>query len=243
MTIPINTRFCPTPSGELHIGHYLTALVNEYEAHSTGGKFVLCFDDDQEDWDLRQTREEIEDIKGKTIRTLAALGLSIDKVTSNSEMASEIKRYYAALGADSLLPMKSLLRAERTPNFVGREISTYPYHPYLTMTKVIADYINLVNLVIRGEDLVGEFSLYDYFCERLRLPIIEHAYLSRLKISDGREISKTNHFPSLQELLDKGWQASDIERLLRQAALIHPDREFSLRNLKGDPRLPEEVEL
>jgi len=45
-----NTRFNPTISGPLHIGHLYMALVNEAEAHHTGGKFIVRADDTQDYW-------------------------------------------------------------------------------------------------------------------------------------------------------------------------------------------------
>ena len=45
-----NTRFNPSISGALHIGHLYMALVNEMEAHRTGGKFIVRVDDTQDIW-------------------------------------------------------------------------------------------------------------------------------------------------------------------------------------------------
>lgn len=238
---PLNTRISPTPNGDLHIGHYLTALVNEREAHASGGKFYLCFDDDQEIWDLRQSRDDIARIEIRTIRAFKKLGLKIDTITSNTAMDEEIRRYSQRLGANTFMPMQYAVMANNAPDWVNHDVIMYPYLPHLTMTKVIADFINCINLVIRGEDLLTEFSLYNYFCEVLRLPIPEHKYIGRLKTHDGKEISKSNHFPSLKEMIAAGWTQEDVESLLEDSALIDPRGGFFARNIKADPRLPEGV--
>ena len=48
-----NTRFNPTISGPLHIGHLYMALVNEAEAHRSGGKFIVRVDDTNRQWSHR----------------------------------------------------------------------------------------------------------------------------------------------------------------------------------------------
>lgn len=239
----LNTRISPTPNGELHIGHYLTALVNEYEAHSSGGQFILSFDDNQEIWNLRQTSSETSRIERETVRTLTKLGLEFDKITSDLSLLPEINRYKEALGASALLPMRPQVMVSHPLDWANHNVVMYPYLPYLTMEKVIVDFINGINLLIRGEDLMNEYCLYNYFCDYLRLPIPDHIYISRLKLHNGLEISKTGNFPSLQKMLNKGWTTYGIKDLLRESALINPNGKFEAKNIKADPRLPENVFL
>ena len=47
-------RFAPSPNGELHLGHALSALVGYEQARAAGGRFLLRI----EDIDLGRTRPE-----------------------------------------------------------------------------------------------------------------------------------------------------------------------------------------
>ena len=38
-------RFAPSPNGELHLGHALSALLNAGMARATGGRFLLRIED------------------------------------------------------------------------------------------------------------------------------------------------------------------------------------------------------
>ena len=45
MTMPLITRFAPSPTGELHMGHAYAATVAHHFAKQTGGKMILRIDD------------------------------------------------------------------------------------------------------------------------------------------------------------------------------------------------------
>ena len=44
-TVPVRTRYAPSPTGFPHIGNYRTALFEWLAARHTGGKFVLRVED------------------------------------------------------------------------------------------------------------------------------------------------------------------------------------------------------
>jgi len=69
MTIPFHTRFAPSPTGHLHLGHAFSALFAQNLAHSSGGRFVLRL----EDIDGERCKAEYEDA---ILEDLAWLGLS-----------------------------------------------------------------------------------------------------------------------------------------------------------------------
>ena len=51
------TRFAPSPTGRLHIGHAYSALIAYRHARDAGGKFILRI----EDIDASRCRPEYED--------------------------------------------------------------------------------------------------------------------------------------------------------------------------------------
>lgn len=65
-------RFAPSPNGYLHIGHALSALLNDEEARRTGGRFLLRI----EDIDVTRCRPEYE---AAILEDLAWLGISWER--------------------------------------------------------------------------------------------------------------------------------------------------------------------
>ncbi len=58
------TRFCPSPTGLLHIGNIRTALFNALYAKSVGGQFLLRIEDtDRERSDVKYTQALYEDLR------------------------------------------------------------------------------------------------------------------------------------------------------------------------------------
>jgi glutamyl-Q tRNA(Asp) synthetase len=66
------TRFAPSPTGRLHLGHAYSAAVGHARAHEAGGKFLLRIDD------LDQTRSRPEFVDG-IYEDLAWLGMGWDE--------------------------------------------------------------------------------------------------------------------------------------------------------------------
>ena len=57
MSAPLVTRFAPSPTGRLHLGHAYSAILNHDRARAAGGRFVLRI----EDIDRGRCRPEFED--------------------------------------------------------------------------------------------------------------------------------------------------------------------------------------
>lgn len=82
-------RFAPSPNGELHLGHALSALVDFEECRRHGGRFLLRI----EDIDRTRCRPEYED---GIYRDLAWLGLSWEEPVRRQ--SDHLPDYAAALG-------------------------------------------------------------------------------------------------------------------------------------------------
>jgi glutamyl/glutaminyl-tRNA synthetase len=243
-TMKYTTRFSPTVNGNLHVGHIFMALVNEYESNNSGGKFIVRFDDNQYYWNdvmhvdfTKITNGMIEDIKW--------LGIKVDAWESERDLFNG--GHYSKEQIDKLesLDRKLLLnippeKAEYpdVPEVIGWNATTYPYAPFITAQKVAMDYIDGVNLLIRGIDLLTEFSLYEHYVEEFRLPKLRHVYLPRLVISDNKEltdISKTAGNNSIRQLRESGWTPTLVLESLKSSCLINPTGSWSIDNVKARP--------
>jgi len=87
---PIVTRFAPSPTGRLHLGHAFSALASHDLARRQGGAFLLRI----EDIDAGRSREAFVEGIGEDLRWL---GLSWDETPVRQSM--RLDAYRAALGA------------------------------------------------------------------------------------------------------------------------------------------------
>jgi glutamyl-Q tRNA(Asp) synthetase len=91
------TRFAPSPTGDLHLGHAYSALVGWQAARSVGGRFLLRIED------IDRTRCRREFTAG-ILRDLAWLGLDWDgAVRVQSEHFDDYRRALDRLASAGLL--------------------------------------------------------------------------------------------------------------------------------------------
>lgn len=94
---PQTTRFAPSPTGYLHVGHAYAAWVAWHEAHRTGGRFLVRI----EDIDKGRARPEFE---AAVFEDLAWLGLSWETpVRRQSDHVTDYRDALDRLTADGLL--------------------------------------------------------------------------------------------------------------------------------------------
>jgi len=110
------TRFAPSPTGYLHLGHALSALTAFDAARATGGRFVLRI----EDIDQGRARPEFE---AAIFEDLAWLGLTWEEpVRRQSEHMAE---YASAL--QSLIDRQLVYRCFRTRKEIAEAIASAPH--------------------------------------------------------------------------------------------------------------------
>lgn len=99
-------RFAPSPNGELHLGHALSALLNFDMAKQAGGRFLLRI----EDIDPARCRPEYE---AQIYEDLRWLGLDWEEpVRRQSEHVAEYRRLLDHFQAEGLVYPAFLSRAE-----------------------------------------------------------------------------------------------------------------------------------
>ena len=112
------TRFAPSPSGRLHKGHALSAMLAHAEARKAGGRFLLRI----EDIDVTRARPAYEQA---IYDDLAWLGLDWEEpVRRQSEHLGD---YQAAL--DRLKAVGLLYRCFRTRKEIAEAIASAPHGP------------------------------------------------------------------------------------------------------------------
>ena len=250
----MNTRFNPTANGPLHIGHIYMALLNEGMAHESGGKFHVRFDDNAPHF-MRGFIRQIPGVGWATpekahiqLEELEWAGLEIDSVSSQTEMEEEINKFLAS-------------RDFRWGSgVVGYGYSTVPIvtnisppegfilHVRHAVEKVVSDYRDGSDVLIRGTEWLVEHHLYMYFCALFGFRFPKCYYVPRLimarDVARGRgaastveDVSKTIGNWSVPELRAAGVSPSQMRSELRESCLVNPTGLWDVGNLKDQPRL------
>ncbi len=231
------TRFNGSANGSLHLGHLYTALVNEALAQASGGFFLVRFDDSNPLHIKSLGTERMARIVEQQRTDLEWLGFKPDGWAKQSDMLEGVHYW--------LSQRLGLMRDEwpedehpvHLPELIGDDYTPlYPLTPTLTAEKVVMDYHEGVNLLVRGIDLLSEYSLYQYYCRRMDLPQPRHIYLPRLKWQHG-DMSKSNGAQTISDLRYSGYTPGQVRDMVAKACLHYPANGWTLHNLKGQPRI------
>jgi len=245
-----NTRFCPTTNNFLHLGHLYIAKVNEIEAHNHGAKFFVRFDDDQQYWnDFRKI--DADNIKDETKKDFEWAELNVDEYISEKEMRSstdELLKKFKYKNFNSLAYGTTHIYLPQIPESFGpkslpdeflADKSFYPFVPDITARKVIQDCLNDVRVLIRGIDLITEFSLYNYYCMLWDIIIPKQIFLPKVKMleEDGRTsgISKTLGSFTIKSFRERGVPAKEIWHMMADSCLLNPNGSWTINNIKSNP--------
>ena len=106
----VHVRFAPSPTGSLHLGSALTALVNRLFASSLGGTMLLRIDDTDAERTVAGAEEAI-------LADLRWLGIGWDEgpVRQSSRIERHVESQARALAAYRA----GAFQAQRHPHFVG----------------------------------------------------------------------------------------------------------------------------
>lgn len=236
--MPSRTRLNPTANGPLHVGHAYMALVNQAEAHFTGGLFTLRIEDNQDFWvwkvGVDATRLYCEGI----VRDLEWLGIVPDRITLQSQTQAQVQEAVRfALRGRWFDP-------EHKFSFYAPEVHGmydtvfYPYAPWLTIDKVMEDALDSINVLIRGVDLLAENAFYEHCCDLLGIGRPRMVYMPRLMMRGGGQLSplsKTEGTGKIASYRGKGYKPGDVMELLRQACLVDPGGSWLIQNVKDKP--------
>lgn len=228
------TRFSPTVNGRLHLGHAMTLLINEYFAHSRGGKFFVRFDDEISYGLSHDTIKAIMLSQSDDIDWL--VGDRVDNWISQVTILPDVRKKLDALGYEFMQEVP--LGKHKLPYFprMGTSWIPYPYVVQQIAERVVMDNMENVTHLIRGDDFATEYSLYCYFCERFCFAIPEFIFLPRLSSLYG-DISKTNGGYKVSDFRTKGFSPEQLDEMLRNACLYYPNNGWEIYNIKPNPVL------
>ena len=246
MKYTYTTRFNPTISGQLHIGHLYMALVNETEAHKSDGKFVVRVDDNNSYWVLHMGKNLIDQYFNDYQEQIEKF-MQVDVWHRESQMPPPTEIIGDHLIFEMLRPKPWWKVSDINWKSDGKPW-VWPYSSFSTFEKVIWDFWEGVNLLIRGEDLITESNLYEFFDEQVGLPSPHQVYLPRLMTKNKQDLghaiessgdikynlSKSIGTYTLKSQLDK-FSVDEIIEFLRQSCLIDPEGEFLIENIKWNP--------
>src|SRR5690242_13735470 len=126
-------RFAPSPNGELHLGHALSALLNADMARAAGGRLLLRI----EDIDAARCRPEYE---AAIYEDLRWLGLAWEEpVRRQSEHFADYRHVLGQLEAMGLVYPAFESRAEIAALSAGRDPDGAPLYPGTAKTMTAAE--------------------------------------------------------------------------------------------------------
>jgi len=233
------TRFNPTVNGPLHLGHLFLALVNATEAHRSGGEFIVRWDDNQRDWLELLGQAAIDRFRQQMVLDLSTY-IQVDRWTSQAEAGVHFDPSLPIPFTILEQPHYSLPIYENTAEFVpDRGMNLYPYAPAYTAERVYLDRVEGVSWLIRGLDLLPEFAFYEFIREMAGFPAVRHTYLPRLRAGSGGQLSPVSKSGGGFTIRDYTAELGPegVLDLLRVSCLLDPAGEFTVENVKSDPRL------
>jgi hypothetical protein len=215
----VRVRFAPSPTGSLHLGSALTAVVNRRFADERGGVFALRIDDTDADRSEPDAEEGI-------IRDLGWIGVGWDEGPyRQSERAERHREAAAGMGGvhtDDEGALRfgrvTLVRADGSPT----------YH----LATVVDDVDFRITHVIRGKDHVANQRLHEELTKALGTTPPEYVHHGLILGPDGTKLSKRHGANSLTELREEGFPPEAVRAYLEELGLPRGDVHLDLARLR-----------
>ena len=200
-------RFAPSPTGSLHVGNALSAVINRRE----GEHFLLRIDDTDPARNVEGGEEAI-------LRDLEWLGVGWDEGPVRQSERQELYRTAAErLGSD---------RFGRTT--LLREDGTATYH----LASVVDDAELGITHVFRGNDHRPNEALHRQLHEALGTKPPEYVHHGLILGEDGKKLSKRAEGSTVASLRDLGIPAEAVRRYLEELEIPRHDVQYDLPRLR-----------
>ena len=201
-------RFAPSPTGSLHLGGALTAVINRRFADERGGVLVLRIDDTDVARAVPGSEEEI-------LRDLEWLGIGWDegplRQSDRAERHLEAAREIGTADPEGALRFgrATLVRADGRPTY--------------QLASVVDDLDLGITHVIRGKDLLPSTELQVEIARALGAEPPEYIHHGLLVGDDGRKLSKRERAASVAGLRELGIPAEAVRTYLDELDLPRGD--------------------
>jgi glutamyl-tRNA synthetase len=200
-------RFAPSPTGSLHVGNALSAVINRRE----GDHLLLRIDDTDAARNLPGGEEAI-------LRDLEWLGLEWDEgPLRQSERQDRYREAAEQLGSD---------RFGRTT--LLREDGTSTYH----LASVVDDVDFRITHVYRGNDHRPNEQLHRQLHEALGTTPPEYIHHGLILGEDGKKLSKRAEGATVESLRDMGIPAEAVRVYLEELGLPRHDVHYDLARIR-----------
>ena len=234
----IRVRFAPSPTGSLHLGSALTAVVNRRFADERGGAFILRIDDT----DAERSEPDAEE---GIVRDLAWLAIGWDEGPYRQSERAERHREAASEMAGVRTDEEGALRLGRVT--LVRADGRPTYH----LASVVDDVDFGITHVIRGKDHLSNRHLHEELTRALGADPPEYIHHGLIVGPEGTKLSKRHGASSLAELREDGFPAEAVRAYLDELGLPRGDIHLDLARLRrlaietigglGDEALAERV--
>jgi glutamyl-tRNA synthetase len=219
--MPVRVRFAPSPTGSLHLGSALTALINVLFARSQDGTVLLRIDDTDSD----RSRPELE---AGILDDLRWLGLNWDEgPVHQSERFDRYREAATRATGTGIRDGAIELRGEGVPPFVIlRSDGRATYH----WASVVDDLDFGITHVIRGNDHLPNMPLHVAAARALGAEppeFIHHAVV----LGESGKLSKREGASSISELRSDGFPPAAVVNQLGLVATSGPGEVMTLLEL------------
>jgi glutamyl-Q tRNA(Asp) synthetase len=220
----VRTRFAPSPTGPLHLGHAYAALVAYDLAHEARGEFLLRIEDiDPQRSKPQWERQIADDLRWlglswpePVMRQSERLATSPDEVALRLDLARALAEVPAlAFQETGTASGRKVVEPERMIREVGdvvlarRDFGT-SYH----LSVVVDDAAQDVTLVTRGEDLAEVTPIHVLLQRLLDLPTPTYHHHRLIRDDAGRRLAKREDAKAIARYRAEGATPDDIRRMV-----------------------------
>ena len=200
-------RFAPSPTGSLHVGNALSAVINRRE----GDHLLLRIDD-------TDAARNVPGGEDAILRDLEWLGIGWDEgPVRQSERRERYREAAAQLGGD---------RFGRTT--LLREDGTATYH----LASVVDDADFGITQVNRGNDHRPNEDLHRQLHEALGTTPPEYVHHGLILGEDGKKLSKRAAGATVESLRELGIPAEAVRRYLEELGIPRHDVHYDLSRIR-----------